>query len=418
MLQREWGDKMKVLMLGNGFDINYKLLTKYINFLNIANHISTTALTDIKTVGDILGSEKLQKVDQDVARSYQEYKRAYDATLLEESMLRKLSELANNNLLFLFLFKSFNRDVGWIDFEKEISVVLQAFRHFLEQERPVYDAAKFPESALDRFIIAQFSFFHQSANPGLHNNSTRQVTDEYIIEYPYGSTLKIIHKEKIIETLEKQMLDLADGLRIYLKCFVENVVIEMCKLKCLHTLPAITGASHVVTFNYTDTYERLYSSERVYHIHGSTKDRIILGINPDEADEVSTIDVSFLRFKKYFQRVICHSDDNYLKWVRQNHANAALVVMGHSLDVTDKDVIMQMFDMAKDITVLYYSENAEASMVANLIKIYGKEKFDELRIKKRLRFLPQDASYKGFAEDRQSKEMSAFVSAMGNPMVF
>lgn len=72
MLQREWGDKMKVLMLGNGFDINYKLLTKYINFLNIANHISTTALTDIKTVGDILGSEKLQKVDQDVARSYQE----------------------------------------------------------------------------------------------------------------------------------------------------------------------------------------------------------------------------------------------------------------------------------------------------------------------------------------------------------
>lgn len=375
-------------------------------------------MTDIKTVGDILGSEKLQKVDQDVARSYQEYKRAYDATLLEESMLRKLSELANNNLLFLFLFKSFNRDVGWIDFEKEIAVVVQAFRHFLEQERPVFGADKFPESAIDRFIIGQLNFFYQPANPDLHNNSARKVSDEYVIEYPYGSTLKIIHKDKIIETLEKQMLDLADGLRIYLKCFVENVVVEMCKLKCLHTLPAISGASHIVTFNYTDTYERLYSSEKVYHIHGSIKNRIILGINPDETDELSAIDVSFLRFKKYFQRVIYHTDDEYIKWVRQNHASASLVVMGHSLDVTDKDVIMQMFDMAKDITVLYYSENAEASLVANLIKIYGKEKFDELRIKKRLRFLPQDASYKGFAEDRQSKEMAAFANAIGNSMAF
>ena len=63
---------MKVLMLGNGFDINYKLLTKYINFLNIVNHISTISLTDMKTVGDILSSQKLQKVDLDVARSYQE----------------------------------------------------------------------------------------------------------------------------------------------------------------------------------------------------------------------------------------------------------------------------------------------------------------------------------------------------------
>lgn len=400
---------MNVLMLGNGFDINYKLLTKYINFLNTVHYISTTTLIDIKTVGDILKAEKLQLVDKDIAASYQTYQQAYDNTTLEDGVVDKLSALANNNFLFSFLLKSFNRDVGWIDFEKEISVIIHAFQELLKKERPVFDASKFPESAVDRYVISQFYFFHKPANPKIHNDSTRKVVDEYVLEYPQGSANKIINKEKVIEYLEKQMLELADGLRIYLKFFVENAVVEMCKRKCLQQLRALTGAKHVVTFNYTDTYERLYASEKVYHIHGSVEKSIILGVNPDEADEIGSIDVSFLRFKKYFQRVILHSDDEYLAWVTQKRNNASLVVMGHSLDVTDKDIIMQMFDAAKDITILYYNDEAEVSLVANLISIYGKDKFDELRIKKRLRFLPQNASYERFAEDRYAKEHSAMV---------
>ena len=66
-------EKMNVLMLGNGFDINYKLLTKYINFLNTVNYISTVTLVDAQTVGDILGAEKLQHMDSDIVKSYNEY---------------------------------------------------------------------------------------------------------------------------------------------------------------------------------------------------------------------------------------------------------------------------------------------------------------------------------------------------------
>lgn len=405
---------MNVLMLGNGFDINYKLLTKYINFLNTVNYISTVTLVDAQTVGDILGAEKLQHMDSDIVKSYNEYKQAYNNTPLPREAIEKLSKLAEENYLFSFLLNSFNRDVGWIDFEKEISVIINSFREYLEKEYLIFDMNRHFESTICRHVIGCFDYFHQPANSGLHNDRTRKVKEEYTIEYPQGSTNKVIYKEKIIETLEKQMLELAEGLRLYLQCFVENVVAEMRKANYLKQIPALTGAKHVVTFNYTDTYEQLYNSEKVYHIHGSVKDRIILGVNPDEADEVSTIDTSFLRFKKYFQRVVYHSDDEYLKWITQKHANASLVVMGHSLDVTDKDVIMQIFDAAKDITVLYYSENAEASLVANLINIYGKELFDELRVKKRLRFLPQNATYKGFAEDRHAKEQAAMASIYKN----
>lgn len=393
---------MNVLMLGNGFDINYKLLTKYINFLNVVNYIYTDAMTDVKTVGDILGAEKLQNLDPDIARSYKEYEVAYDSISIREEVIERLAQLADENYLFTYLLDSFNKDVGWIDFEKEIASIIDAFSKFLESDEIWHNPKKYPLSPIQYHIIDHFSFFYHRSEEGM-----RTINHEYTIEYPKGTMHWITNKEKIIGILEKQMLDLADGLRVYLQYFVDNVVRELCRLKYLQPMNPLKDASHVVTFNYTNTYEWVYKNENIYHIHGNVGDRIILGVNPDESDELSSIDISFLRFKKYFQRVINHSDDTYLGWVTKTNNSASLVVMGHSLDVTDKDVIIQMFHAAKDITVLYYNENAEASLVANLIKIYGKEMFDELRIKKRLRFLPQNAPYTGFAEDRHSKEMAA-----------
>ena len=403
---------MNVLMLGNGFDINYKLLTKYINFLNVVSYISCNyadTMSDVKTVGDILGAKKLHELDPDIARSYIEYEVAYDSIPLKASIVEKFVQLAENNYFFTYLLDSFNKDVGWIDFEKEIASIIDAFDGFLKDEKPWHNPKKNPLPPISYHIIDHFSFFHQ-CNDGI----MRVINQEFQIEYPKGSMNWITNKEKIIGMLEAQMLELADGLRLYLQFFVENVVCELCRLKYLKKLTPLTGANQVVTFNYTNTYEQVYTYDKIYHIHGNVKERIILGVNPDETDELNAIDISFLRLKKYFQRVINHSDDAYLEWITKEKSIVSLVVMGHSLDVTDKDVIIQMFNAAKDITVLYYDERAEASLVANLIKIYGKEMFDDLRIKKRLRFLPQNAIYTGFAEDRQSKEMATFTKAMGN----
>lgn len=407
---------MNVLMLGNGFDINYKLLTKYINFLNIVNHIAKTSPIDVKTVGDILKAENLKFTDKDIASSYQAYQQVYENTQLEDGVLDKLSALANNNLLFSFLHKSFNRDVGWIDFEREIATVLRSFQNFLPKLNTRFHGSNLPENPVDRHILEMFGFFYMQTKKaelttgGRYIDAEYAINDEYIIEYPLGSGNKKINDEEIVKALGKQLLELAEGLRIYLHCFVEKPVMQMCEGKLLQPMSALSHAEYIVTFNYTNTYELVYRAGKTFHIHGNTKDRIILGINPDEADQLATINTLFVRFKKYFQRVIYHTDDEYLKWVIQKHSNVSLVVMGHSLDVTDKDIIIQMFNMAKDITVLYYNENSEASLVTNLINIYGKEQFDELRIKKGLRFLPQNASYNSFAEDRHAKEQAAIAS--------
>ena len=180
----------------------------------------------------------------------------------------------------------------------------------------------------------------------------------------------------------------------------------------LDVLPVFDYSSYVVTFNYTNTFERLYQYEKVFHIHGNVNKSIVLGINPDKADETENIDTSFLRFKKYYQRTILESDVEYIKWLIEYQTDPtaigrsvdtiSLLVMGHSLDVTDKDIIEELFGIADDITVLFHNEEAKASMIANLISIFGQKKFFELRKEKSLLFLSQADDFSEYIKHRQS----------------
>lgn len=405
---------MNILILGNGFDLNYELPTKYLNFLNTVRFVSHIEESTF-TVGSVFGDKELQMQDEGIAKSYSKYYDVYDSIVVDAEVVDKLKSMARNNMWFSYLLKSFNKDIGWIDFEREIATVLHGFQQFLLGRNTRFQGGDFPDNRIYKYILEMFDFFYTKISDHGVNSSGKYyaaeylVTDEFVVEYPFGSGNKVINKEKIIETLEKTLLELAEGLRLYLQYFIETVVAELCKKKTINPLAALSDAQYIITFNYTNTYEQVYRTGTVFHIHGNSKDRIILGVNPDESDRYKSVDTLFLPFKKYYQRVINCSDAGYLNWISQKNGNISLVVMGHSLDTTDQDIIMQMFDLANDITVLYYNEKAEASLVANLVKIYGKEKFDELRIKKRLRFLPQNAVYTGFAEDRMAKEQAALT---------
>ena len=360
------------------------------------------------------------KNDTGIARSYEKYASVYDAVPVDACAVERLKAIAKNNLWFAYLIKSFNRDIGWIDFEQEIATVLCSFRAFLPKLNLEFPRGNFPNDLIHNYIFREFDFFYQeqseygSINGVVVLDQWYSVKEKYILEYPQGSNNKIINKEAVIERLEHELLELAEGLKLYLQYFVENVVVELCERNAVKPMVGLQNAEHIVTFNYTNTYEHIYGNGSVYHIHGNLSDRIILGVNPDDSDKIESIDTLFLPFKKYFQRVINRSDAKYLEWIIKEDKHISLVVMGHSLDATDKDIIMQMFEKANDITVLYYNENVEASLVSNLINIYGKEKFDELRMKKRLRFLSQDTEFTEFAENRHAiksrREMEALRS--------
>lgn len=74
---------MDVILLGNGFDLNYNLPTKYINFLNTVHYLCKNKLISVKTVGEIFSNNKLQQIDEGIAKSYKQYQSAYDKTSIE-----------------------------------------------------------------------------------------------------------------------------------------------------------------------------------------------------------------------------------------------------------------------------------------------------------------------------------------------
>lgn len=407
---------MNVLLLGNGFDIYYKLPTQYINFLNTVDFLVNNYSEDMKTVSDVFSSLKLQEKDGFITECYIKHKETFDKTSLNDDKIKEIITLTEDNIWFSYLMKSFNKNVGWIDFEKEIAFVVKAFNELFKMTGIKFGFGKIFKTDDVRYIIKFFDFFYEKCDDSewVVGGPTHILKPEFIIEYPLGSKNQIINKEAIARFLSKSLIDLASALRLYLESFVENSLALLSKEKGFKLFEGVSSGNLTVTFNYTNTYEKLYSNNDSYHLHGNVNNKIVLGINPDEFDEIETVDTSLISFKKYFQRTMYETDSKYLEWVRDfdpKYDCYTLIVMGHSLDVTDQDVIMELFSNAEGIFILYHNQNAKASYISNLVKIFGKDEFDNLRRKKQLTFLSQDGDFTGFASDTDERNFSTSYDA-------
>ena len=174
----------------------------------------------------------------------------------------------------------------------------------------------------------------------------------------------------------------------------------------------------VVTLNYTHTFESIYCKEikrNIYHIHGDVDFNIVLGINSNENDNLETVNTDFLRFKKYYQRTMYETDSQYLQWLKDRYDSQEdlnLLIMGHSLDITDRDILYELIELATDIKILYYDDKAKAQYIANLVRIFGREGFMTLRSQKNLAFLSLDTDFTEFAEERaQQQDLQTFVES-------
>lgn len=190
-------------------------------------------------------------------------------------------------------------------------------------------------------------------------------------------------------------MELSEMLRRYLKCFVDNVIDALIENKKLSRFHMFDDAEKVFTFNYTKLMEKNYPTfRRLLHIHGDTDGELVLGVNDNEKDELAALDTSFIEFKKYFQRIFYEYEYQYRNEItdmisEQEHMKEEyeLWVFGHSLDITDRDIIKELFGIANRIIIFYHKATAKKDYIRNLVTIYGKEAFDELRIDTNLRFL-------------------------------
>ena len=400
---------MNILLLGNGFDLYHKLPTRYDNFLHVVDFLNKYYTPVMKTIADIFCDSRLQKEDAFISKCYNAHKAVYETITIDGSAVEQLCNLSKDNLWLQYLLKVYDKKAGWIDFEKEIAYVLNTFDIFLKQ---IDVAIKFHKlTPSQQYIIKSFDFFSKYFESGIINGPTRKVIDEYILEYPAGSSVKIVNKEKIIQKLYEELNRFAKLLKTYLLMFVEASLLDI-KENSLNRCPALSYIDKAITFNYTNSYETFYFSNPIFHIHGTVDKTIILGINPDNSDSLEKIDTSFVKFKKYFQRAQYDTDRDYIDWIQalnEPSETISLLVMGHSLDTTDKDIIVELFRKMNEICILYHNDEAKSTYISNLIKMFGKEEFERFRKKQKLTFLSLDMDFTSFIEKRKENANGAFL---------
>ena len=347
---------MNILIIGNGFDLAHHLPTQYSNFLDF-----------IKAYKEPSESEYFQFIAEIKDNN--------------EDLCNEISSLIEDNVLLDYFLSIYEERCkkgkkGWIDFENEISFIVQKL-----DEAKQYIEKKFSETGeavrLSK-VIALCLKPIIIANPN-------EVSNAAIVDYSYEPRFFDYQANRVLRSLNK----LIRLLEIYLYEYVE-------KLDCRYRLHDLDGKdiNKVLSFNYTDTYRKYYDPEGTVQycfIHGKAQEgnietcNLVLGIDEYLSYDRVDLDNQFVWFKKFYQRIYKETDSEYLDWIesfeRKNEGNSGkpyhmdLYIYGHSLDVTDKDVLSRLILMENTTThIFYHSREAMAKQISNLVKVIGEEK--------------------------------------------
>ena len=179
-------------------------------------------------------------------------------------------------------------------------------------------------------------------------------------------------------------------LEIYLSQ-IEKKTVRLRLPECINQ-----NFTHVLNFNYTDTFQRLYDphGELEYcYIHGKAEENssmeecnLVLGIDEFLDSVRRDSDNTFVWFKKFYQRIYKGTGSEYIDWLSQfelmqsramasyNHPINEVCFYGHSLDITDKDVLARIILVPyTNSTIYYYSREDLAEKIANLVNVIGED---------------------------------------------
>ena len=383
----------KILILGNGFDLAHGLPTKYSHFLEfckIFEMVWHTGMSNDKLemwLNNELKSISLAEVFHNIKITK---KNDGDKEVTSDNFeLSEIHNLLDDNVWYEYFTalsgKNCMKGENWIDFESEIRFIIK------EVDEHSLSLTELWNDVLDKAIPPS-----GDTKLGLFKNKLK--FDKYMQRKGFAPEHKITIKDfrkKTFEDLER----LTRVLELYLAVFVEKIPIG-------EKIPEISSLDpdYVINFNYTDTYERIYKKGKVYHIHGMAdanrsieENNMVLGIDEywlgDERDERT----NFTIFKKFAQRIQKHTgNENYIyleeiqklfkdwgnSWSgnvdkSKVHSNGVsyVYVFGHSLDVTDKDILSSFIgDDSTSVIVYCMDKETEGELIANTIKLISEKK--------------------------------------------
>lgn len=415
---------MNILLIGNGFDLAHGLPTQYKNFLDFCIKAKVIFISIDGRESNLYYDEYLRdwdinsKIKESLMEAYKSRNRKlfddgtyHDEFTTSNDALNKLYPLINKNV-WIEYFSECPSYIGenWIDFETEISRVIQTIdvaRDYIVQHKDIMDIPRDMQGIL----------------MGIVKKSKGNLKDIC------GS---IEHIDRFTGRLYKDLKSLVRALEIYLTEFVEKinndvVISEINELKI----------DHVLSFNYTNTFEKKYGigkSIEYNFIHGEAKEsntiesnNMVLGIDEYLPEDRKDKETYFIGFKKYYQRILKSTGCDYVDWIdsikdayeeacykaagfsgkmgnnsrkarpTDFHCSSNLYIFGHSLDITDGDILRALIcNDNVNTKIFYYREKKDdkrtlEKLISNLVRVIGQ---DELIKRtggefKTIEFIPQ-----------------------------
>ncbi len=373
---------MNILVIGNGFDLAHGLPTRYTDFLEwiVGEYkfyymlrkqgAQLTNLIDpitLKISPEIDGIEIHQRINH------------------QEEIWNCID---NNVWIEYFLAIYADRDNisknGWIDFEGEISRVIKS----LDDDMNTLSGQR---------IDLEDKIQH------ITNKFLRQKWSHWISKKTY---------RELRDTLLSDLNNLIRAFEFYLTEYIEKIDITSISPD-VKEIVASTGKLHgvkqtlysnVISFNYTNTYEKIYWNEKNFmnrreidYVHGKANsnnsaesNNMVIGIDEYLGKKKRNKYIEFIAFKKFYQRIYKQTGCKYKNWVETIHKSEEngnawiysneyfkdkfnnLFFFGHSLDITDKDVLRELI-LHDNVytTIFYHDKDAMGQQIANLVKVIG-----------------------------------------------
>ncbi len=338
---------MNILIIGNGFDLAHGLPTKYSDYVDqIAEH-------------------------QGIYEYLWETQGADNEKTVLYNRIRK-------SVLFKYIEQQ--REAGWVDFENELRRIIEGIcelenclaKHSKKNEDGSYTERLY----LKKGTLTECSLFLKMVlYEGGRGPWTQSGFDE-------------LEKDVL-----SQAMDFVELFKEYIVWVTKTKIPEVKKKQYFENFKV----DFFLSFNYTTTlfkaYQKQINADKFCFVHGMIDEnpdsKIVMGVGSDFYNEEKH--EKFLECFKFFQRYQYKSETslNYLQWIDyfrnqnvddldEDENRLQIHIYGHSLDLTDKDILLPFFELKNaNVWIYYYDKNSKLSLKKNLVRILGRKKFCE-----------------------------------------
>lgn len=328
-----------ILVIGNGYDLAHGLNTRYDDFI-----------------------EYIKRAAED------------DSFIENQSEREFIHKCIESNGFIGYFLNYANAVPGWVDLERLIREVIKYFELFFRSYYDFIEGRNITWNLNDKEALRgsgvrikncllSFSMLYD------HVNSYGPIYSKHLMEKYYSEEFGL-NKREILRMLKKQLDEVIELLRIYLKNQMNEKRESIKKIRQIEEI----DPSYVISFNYTDTYKAYgIRPEDVLHVHGSlNKNNMVLGFNDDDPENLD-----FIYFKKYFQRIqklTGYIDESKMIKITLGFTDKPKVhFYGHSMDKTDGDMIQKLRAMANGFVIYKYDQEDYEQKVINLIDVFTKD---------------------------------------------